>query len=290
MLTKEILLPTWIMFPELTRSSAILRLGTEAEEYHRKWVQWLRKLSETDYREYAELFPEPMTWLGMLAECHEEAYAQTDEKTRSRRQKEYEKRSAQKYTHEKLCEEFRQGRRKAMRFFWKPQPSWDGRMTTGCFSQWWRADFYCNGQKFSCMEQMMMASKARLFGDEDVFRKIMQSDDPAEMKKLGRLVRNFDNAVWNKRKFNCILVGNYCKFASNPELREYLLSTGDEILAEASPYDCVWGIGLDADNACASDPDQWRGENLLGFALMQVRDEIRLVFANASLDGEKTQE
>ena len=44
---------------------------------------------------------------------------------------------------------------------------------------------------------------------------------------------------------------------------------------EASPYDTIWGIGLAAEDPRAKDPSQWRGQNLLGFALMEVRDEIR---------------
>ena len=77
-----------------------------------------------------------------------------------------------------------------------------------------------------------------------------------------------------------MLNGNWCKFSQNPGLREFLLSTGDSILVEASPYDSIWGIRLSADSPEAQDPMKWRGQNLLGFALMEVRDELRRVCAN----------
>ena len=72
-----------------------------------------------------------------------------------------------------------------------------------------------------------------------------------------------------------ILNGNYAKFTQNEALRQFLLSTGDSVLVEASPYDTIWGIGIDPENPNVQDPRQWRGQNLLGFALMEVRDEIR---------------
>ena len=80
-----------------------------------------------------------------------------------------------------------------------------------------------------------------------------------------------------------LLNGNFLKFTQNPALREYLLSTGDNILVEASPLDAVWGIRMGKTNEHAQDPLKWKGQNLLGFALMEVRDEIRRVWKNAAL-------
>lgn len=101
------------------------------------------------------------------------------------------------------------------------------------------------------------------------------------MKTLGRKVRNFDEVVWNEVKYSIVLNGNYLKSTQNPELREYLLATGDRVLAEASPYDGIWGIKMGKSDENAFNPLKWRGENLLGFALMEVRDEIRRVWENA---------
>lgn len=111
----------------------------------------------------------------------------------------------------------------------------------------------------------------------------MASDDPKQIKALGRKVHNFDDTIWNKAKYSIVLNGNYLKFSQNPELREFLLSTGDDILVEASPLDAIWGIRMSENNENARNPLKWSGRNLLGFALMEVRDEIRRVWANAEL-------
>lgn len=160
-------------------------------------------------------------------------------------------------------------------FFWGHQPSKDGRITASCLSQWFIADFHVGGTPYICMEQFMMASKARLFEDEETLVRILKSSDPKEIKALGRQVKGFDEAVWNEAKHLIILNGNFCKFTQNPALQAYLLASGERTLVEASPYDTIWGVGLAAEDPRIQDPRQWRGENLLGFALMEVRDEIR---------------
>lgn len=133
------------------------------------------------------------------------------------------------------------------------------------------------------MEQYMMAGKAQLFGDEERRKDILACSDPKQIKALGRKVRGFDQAVWDKFKYSIVLNGNWCKFSQNRELREFLLSTGDSVLVEASPYDRIWGIQLSADAPEAQNPFGWRGENLLGFALMEVRDELLRVTKNEML-------
>lgn len=94
------------------------------------------------------------------------------------------------------------------------------------------------------------------------------------LKQLGREVKGFDEEIWNSFKVPIVLTGNYYKFSQLEELRKYLLGTGDSLLVEASPYDKVWGIGMNAEEASVCGIDGWRGTNLLGFALMEVRDEI----------------
>lgn len=129
----------------------------------------------------------------------------------------------------------------------------------------------------------MMACKAELFGDQEIRKQILGCSDPKQIKALGRKVRGFDQAVWDKFKYAIVLNGNWCKFSQNRELREFLLSTGDSVLVEASPYDRIWGIQLSADAPEAQNPFGWRGENLLGFALMEVRDELLRVTKNEML-------
>jgi ribA/ribD-fused uncharacterized protein len=91
---------------------------------------------------------------------------------------------------------------------------------------------------------------------------------------LGRKVANFDGKIWNEHKFEIVRTGNMHKFSQHEELRQFLCNTRYHILVEASPYDNIWGIGLKADDARAQNPNLWRGENLLGFALMEVRDAL----------------
>jgi ribA/ribD-fused uncharacterized protein len=121
----------------------------------------------------------------------------------------------------------------------------------------------------------MMAEKARMFHDEDALQKIMQAYDPMEQKKIGRRVHGYDDAQWKEHCFDIVVRGNVAKFSQNEKLRDFLLSTGNKILVEASPKDNVWGIGLDEESPDAVNPKRWPGTNLLGFALMEVRDKIK---------------
>ena len=98
----------------------------------------------------------------------------------------------------------------------------------------------------------MMASKARLFGDVTELLTILASDDPREQKRLGRRVRHFDHKLWQSKCENIILHGNLAKFSQTEEMRLALITTGDRRLAEASPQDNLWGIGLSACDPRAS--------------------------------------
>lgn len=160
-------------------------------------------------------------------------------------------------------------------FFWGHQPSQDGIITKSCFSQWWVHPFEVDGRMYPTAEHWMMASKAKLFGDYDTLEKILASDTPAQVKEQGRLVQHFDPAVWDQHKYDIVMEGNYHKFTQHAVLKGFLLSTGDKVLVEASPVDPVWGIGMSSDHPDAGNPAKWRGENLLGFALMEVRDKIK---------------
>lgn len=120
----------------------------------------------------------------------------------------------------------------------------------------------------------MMASKARLFGDKIVLAQIMRSTSPSYQKQLGRRVSNFDEATWNSAAPEIVYMGNMHKFAQNPAFLTELLGTGSRVLVEASPVDRIWGVGLAATDPRILDPAKWRGQNLLGRALMRVRDAL----------------
>lgn len=158
--------------------------------------------------------------------------------------------------------------------FWGHRPRPDGRIGASCLSQWWPSPFTVDGVEYATAEHWMMASKARLFGDAEAERKAVAASSPAQAKKIGRLVRGFDDAVWQRERFAIVAEGSVHKFAAHADLRTFLLGTGNRVLVEASPLDRVWGIGLAADDERAMDPSRWRGPNLLGFALMAARERL----------------
>lgn len=160
-------------------------------------------------------------------------------------------------------------------FFWGHQPSKDGSIIKTCMSQWWPADFEEGGITYKTAEHYMMAGKAKLFNDMDVFEKILSKTSPKDVKDLGRQIRNFDVTAWDEQKYRIVEQGNYLKFSQNQNLKQFLIQTGNKVLVEASPVDPVWGIGLAEDNPAAHEPSSWKGENLLGFALMEVRDKLK---------------
>lgn len=160
-------------------------------------------------------------------------------------------------------------------FFWGHTPSADGTINQACLSQWWSSPFKVDGTVYPTSEHYMMASKAKLFGDTDSLQRILSCEHPKKAKEFGRRVSGFDERTWVSERFNLVVAGNYAKFSQNASLRSFLLGTGEKVLVEASPYDRVWGIGLSADDERALKPQDWRGLNLLGFALMEVRERLR---------------
>ena len=158
--------------------------------------------------------------------------------------------------------------------FWGHQPEPDGSVGKGAMSQWWPCAFTVDGVDYASAEHWMMAEKARLFGDMSALERILGARTPAEAKNLGRLVKGFDDAAWDAARFKAVVAGNVAKFGQDAALREFLLGTMNRVLVEASPRDRIWGIGLAAGNDDAADPRRWRGQNLLGFALMEARERL----------------
>ena len=179
------------------------------------------------------------------------------------------------YTLDWLLDEAQRKNRMKFLFFWGHQKSKSGVVTAACFSQWWASPFTVEGVRYSTTEHWMMAQKALLFANAGIYQQIIAARSPAEAKALGRQVKNFDEAVWNASRSAIVVRGNLEKFRQHADLQAFLLNTKDRILVEASPVDSIWGIGLAADDARAENPRRWNGLNLLGFALMEVRDLLQ---------------
>lgn len=144
----------------------------------------------------------------------------------------------------------------------------------GFLSNWYPSDFTVKGVNFSLMEQYMMYEKARTFQDAEAAAKILRSTDPGRIKALGRSVRNYDDIIWNGVRQIIVYRGLLEKFRQNKELREKLLDTGTVVLAECAVQDRIWGIGLSMKDDRRFRLNEWRGQNLLGFSLMRVREEL----------------
>lgn len=145
----------------------------------------------------------------------------------------------------------------------------------GYLSNWFLSDFEKDGVHFSSMEQYMMYQKAVLFKDSEIALQIMSTSDVGKIKAFGRSVRNYEETVWNGVRQIIIYEGLIEKFAQNNELRELLLATQQHILAECAVQDRIWGIGLSMKDENRFDMSKWNGQNLLGFSLMKVREQIQ---------------
>ena len=257
--------PDWLMYPEIPIGSIGWRMGY-GEYYGAEQFDWFSSLSKEDQERYNELFPMPKMWyydnykraaIMFWTPNGRPIYGLSEH--------------LKEYQHEKQFD---------YQFFWGHQPSVEGSLTSSCFSQWWKSDFRFGIEQYCCVEQYLMAKKAQLFEDNQAYNAIMDNDDPKVIKALGRKVKKFNEMVWSEYKYQIALNGNYAKFMQNQKLKEFLLATGDKIIVEASPYDAIWGIKMSQTNKGIQNPNNWKGENLLGFALMEVRSEIKRVCKN----------
>lgn len=179
------------------------------------------------------------------------------------------------YNNQLIQDVFNAGESMSFTFFYGHRPSTSGKITKTCLSQWWMQPFVIDGVTYSCAEQWMMASKARLFKDQVIEKLIMEATYPGKMKKLGRAVRNFKPEVWDKACLEIVKQGNLAKFGQNEDLKSFLLNTGDDVLVEASPTDDIWGVKLGVTDPRLRNPNKWQGTNYLGYVLMEVRDILR---------------
>lgn len=141
----------------------------------------------------------------------------------------------------------------------------------GIFSNWYLSNFAENGLVYTSVEQYMLYHKALMFHDERMAEAILNTEDVAKIKQYGRQVANYDDAKWSAVRYNVVKQAVYLKFSQNQQLAYQLKSTGDAILCECAVHDRIWGIGLSMTDPNRFDLNKWRGTNLLGKALMEVR-------------------
>ncbi len=169
-----------------------------------------------------------------------------------------------------LRKEFRAGKKIKYIYFWGHQSKGND-IAKSCFSQWYPAPFILDDVRYASAEHYMMAEKAKLFNDIEVRNRIITASNPGSAKALGREVKGFDQDIWEQHRMDIVIRANIAKFSQNKELGNFLISTGNRVLVEASPVDKIWGVGLSEQDNEIHNPLLWNGLNLLGFALMKVR-------------------
>ena len=144
----------------------------------------------------------------------------------------------------------------------------------GFLSNWYPSPFTLDGLSFTSVEQYMMYRKAITFGDTETAQAILSTDNVGKIKALGRSVRNYSDTVWNGIRQIVVYRALLEKFRQNPDLKGQLLATAPHTLAECALQDKIWGIGMTMHDEYRFHPDLWEGQNLLGFTLMMVREEL----------------
>lgn len=145
----------------------------------------------------------------------------------------------------------------------------------GPFSNWAKVQFTYKGVLFSSSEQAMMWEKAMAFNDLIAAKMILAVSDPSKQKALGRKIRDYIDEKWAAVRFELVTDILRHKFLQDLESYRALMETRDKILVEASPTDMIWGIGLGVGDPLILDESNWKGPNLLGKALMIVRNEFK---------------
>nr|MBQ4454145.1 NADAR family protein [Clostridia bacterium] len=154
-------------------------------------------------------------------------------------------------------------------FFHKPEE------TNGYLSNWYKSPFELDGVRFSSAEQYIMYRKCMIFEDNASANAVLATEDTAEQQAIGRRAAGYIDKVWagmrQQAAFRCL----YAKFSQNDDLKKKLLDTGDAWLVECAHSDTIWACGIRLDDDARFNAENWRGQNLLGFTLMQVREALK---------------
>ncbi|MEJ1242011.1 NADAR family protein [Chryseolinea sp. T2] len=149
-------------------------------------------------------------------------------------------------------------------------------------TQWFPSPFRVDSDQYHNAAHWMMVQKARLFNDPQAASELLSLSDNKEIGERGKQISGFDQKHWDDHRYNIVLQGNLHKFSQHQTLHAYISGTYPMVLTEANPKDSIWGIGMPAGAPGITDPYQWKGLNLLGFALMEVRDILAGIVEAAS--------
>lgn len=145
---------------------------------------------------------------------------------------------------------------------------------TSCFTSAAKCEFVDDKKIFSSSGQYFTWKKIKLFENEDLAIRILETNVPVEHKYYSMQIKGFDKCKWDKYKIQFMYEACYYKFSQNSLLQKELIDTGEKVLVNLLPKDNTWGVGLSVSRK-AQDPRNWLGENYLGLILMRVRDDLK---------------
>ncbi len=154
----------------------------------------------------------------------------------------------------------------------------------GFLSNWYPSRFVLDGMQFSSAEQYIMYRKCLTFGDTESAKKVLGTTDPAQHQAIAQKATGYHDKVWNGLRQVILMRALTAKFTQNEELRDALLRTGEDYLVECAHKDKVWACGEGLQDEERRDIDKWSGKNILGFALMEVRNMLRMQEISSELD------
>ena len=272
---KRPLPPPWLAYPFIERMSIGWRMGS-GESYLDRLRAWQQTLSADDLSTYRSLFPPPVLWAGYWDEKESDDDGQADDDERLFFKDEFwvdlwRPAGTPKYTRQM----FSLGQPIDMCVF-----SMHG--DNACFALQFEVAFWYHEERGFCVEQLLVAEKAEFMGDSQAAKSVRGAKSLEDVRHIENGIANADRELWDQYQYSVMLNLNWSKFSQNRALRQALLATGEAVLV-CHDSDSVWGTGLAPESPDVRDPQRWSGHNLLGFALMEVRDELRRVFKHEDL-------
>lgn len=145
----------------------------------------------------------------------------------------------------------------------------------GFLSLKWAVQLEFQSTTYQSAKQAIYAELAKLFEDQPNHEKIMSSETANEITYSVKNISNEDESKWNEAMKKLIYDVNLAKFNQYAELSGRLIETQNAILGAYEPNDSLIGIGIAPENPLAKNPINWGGQNILGKALMEIRETLK---------------